>query len=273
MPFQLGVPDGRWMVRDLRSTEVRHVLVLRTVHAERADRHRDAATPQVPVTTVTIVSAQPLQDEAAARDWLGRLDPGEEAQAAFVALNRLIGAHRIAAADPYAHEVASGQALAIRAGFGLGEQVAEGRWLQTRELQLRRPRRWRPAWRRASVPHSHERLARLLSSERGALLCEEFALRARLDLDNGRFAHAASELERGLAVALVELRGEPGPGLLQRADELRELLPRVQEVAAKLLPPAPALGADQDGFEEVLSHALSRLEAALRARAVALAWR
>jgi hypothetical protein len=260
------------MIRDPRSTEVQHVVVLRTVHAERADKRRVPTPSQVPVTTATIVSAQPLPDEAAARAWLGRLDPGEETQGAFVSLNKLLAAHRIAAADPYTHEVAPGQALAIRAGFGVGEQVAEGRWLQTRELPLPRPGRWRRG-RRATVLRSQERLARLLSSRRGALLCEEFALRARLDLDNGRLAHAASELERGLAAALVELKGEPGQGLVSRLDELRELLPGVQEVAAQLLAPAPAPEAHQDSFEETLSHALGRLEAALRAHAVALAWR
>jgi hypothetical protein len=352
MPFELGVPDGRWMVRDHRSMEVQQVLVLRTIHAKPANKRRayersahernadkrnadkrnadkrHADEPQeVPITSITIVSATALEDETAARHWLDHLDPAEEAQTAFVALNTLLRAHRIAAADPYAHEVAPAQGLALRAGFGVGEQVAEGRSQQTRRLQLPRPRRWQRG-RRAAILRSQERLARLLSSSQGALLCEELALRARLDLDNGCLALAAGELERGLSVALTELEGERGQGQGQgfdrRVAELRDLLGGVEEVVARLLPGAhkphrnqsatasetgatatapetsatasktgaSASGtgleqhavsattptglpqaAGEESCEEVLSYALSRLEAALRARAVALAWR
>jgi hypothetical protein len=303
MPFELGPPDGRWMVRDPHSQCVQRVIVLETVVARRADRRpparrrslrrrfdragrigverrRAAATaagelaapPAVPVARVTVVHPQPIEQEQAAGAWLHGLDAEQEVEIAFAALNRLLAAHRLAAADPYAREVTLAQALAIRAGFGTGEQVAQGRWLQTRELTPpRAPRRSRR--RRAAILGSQERLARLLASEQGALLCEELALRARLDLDGGRLAHAASELERALATALVELEGEPGPDMPRRVAELRELHAGVGKVAERLLatPAADPTAADAD--LAVISHALRRLEAALRARATAIAWR
>lgn len=303
MPFELGPPDGRWMVRDPRSQRVQRVIVLETVAASRADhgppvrrrsprrrlgradrigveRHRAAATaagelaepPVVPVTRVTVVHSQPIEQDEAARTWLHGLDAEQEVEIAFAALNRLLAAHRLAAADPYAREVTLAQALAMRAGFGTGEQVAHGRWLQTRELTLpRAPRRGRR--RRAAILGSQERLARLLASEQSALLCEELALRARLDLDGGRLAHAASELERALATALVELEGEPGSDMPRRVAELRELHAGVRKFAERLLATPAAHPTAADADLALLSHALQRLEAALRARATAVAWR
>lgn len=279
MSFELGVPDGRWMVRERGSTQVQRVVVLATVSAQRAEkRQRDRRGSQqppepepvrLPLARATLVAAQPLADEAAAQAWLAEIDSEQEIDSAFDALNRLLAAHRIAAADPYVHEVAPPQALALRAGFGLGEQVAEGRWLQARELHLPHPPRWRRG-RRAAILRSQERLANLLSSQRGALLCEELALRARLDLDLGRLTHAAGELERALSLAVVELQGEPGENLPLRVNELRRLREDVAKIAARTLT-APGAHDAQDA--EILADALARLEAALRARAMALTWR
>jgi hypothetical protein len=301
MPLELGVPDGRWMVRHPVSMEVQRVVVLASTQGERADRRArrrrtsarlegtpgaarlDAPQPlAVPVVRATIIFAEPLEDAAEGESWLARLSEEDEVHSAFAALNRLLAAHRIAAADPYVHEVSPAQALRIIAGFGIGEQVSCGRWLQARELRLQRRRRSRLG-RRAAILRSQERLARLLASRRGALMCEELALRARLDLDNERLAHAAGELERALASAVVELEGEPGADLPRRVEELRELIDGVHEIARALMPAAggsstTVLGPYAPRTEqiaahaEVLGHALARLEAALRARAVALAW-
>ena len=108
-----------------------------------------------------------------------------------------------------------------------------------------------------------ERLAELLGARGATLLCEELVLRARLDLDNGRLAHAAIELQarlRGGArraaaasaartsrSALDELEASCAAG--RRAGRAR----RCRRAATQL-------------DEEVLRHALGRLEAALRAR-------
>jgi hypothetical protein len=118
------------------------------------------------------------------------------------------------------------------------------------------------------------------------MLCEELALRARLDLNHGRLAHAAIELDGALAAALWELGEDSRPDLAPRVDELRTLRPGVTRVARGMLPGAegagghsedpsdtssPADAADAPGAsdEEVVRHALERLEAALRARTAA----
>jgi hypothetical protein len=84
-------------------------------------------------------------------------------------------------------------------------------------------------------------------------------LRARVDLDNGRVAHAAVELRGAYAAALAELPGERREDLAIRLAELEKLRVGVERQARAAL----ARGELDD---EVVSHALGRLEATLRAR-------
>ena len=154
----------------------------------------------------------------------------------------------------------------IRAGWGEGEQLADGRWEHALELP------WAPtkrAQRRAAALRPQERLAELLGARTRELLCEELALRARLDLDQGRLAHAAVELDAALAAALGELDAEANPALAPRLDELRALRPGVSAVAQAAMPGASAAtdaGDPPEPDEDAVRHALERLEAALRAR-------
>src|SRR5262249_21609650 len=149
------------------------------------------------------------------------------------------------AADPYVHEVSPAQALVIRAGWGEGEQVADGLWRHARELPRQEGRRTSGGRRRrrdrSAALRPQERLGGLLGARGAALLCEEVALRARLGLARDRVAHAALELEAGYAAALGELRGERREDLAIRIDELEELQDGVEAQAeAALAATAPA---------------------------------
>ena len=234
-PWELGPPDGRYLLRARGAlspdqlagadaageAEPERVIVLGTLGAKRraelglrrasARRSRPRVTTPdpAPVATAraTIVDPVSLAAERQAQAWLSGIDAERETRAAFDVLNRVLFAHRIAAADPHTHEVSPAQALVIRAGWGEGEQVADGRWLHARELP------WTPSSRsrrRVSALRPQERLAELLGARDEEMLCEELALRARLDLDRGRLAHAALELDGALAAALGEL-GERVP--------------------------------------------------------------
>jgi hypothetical protein len=230
----------------------RGTLRLPVLGARRARRPR-GTTPDpahVPISRATIVDPVPVSAERQAQAWLKGLDSERETIAATAVLNRVLYAHRIATADPHVHEVAPAQALVIRAGWGEGEQVADGRWGHALELP------WVPnkrARRRADALRPQERLAELLGARTRELLCEELALRARLDLDHGRLALAASELDAALGAAQGELGAEANPALAPRLDELRALRP----------------GVSDEPDEERVRHALERLEAALRARTAA----
>jgi len=296
-PWALGPPDGRYLLRPLPDAEPERVVVLGTLGAARvstvrrasARRRRRArlkATPEpAPVTTAraTIVDPVPLSAERQAHAWLADLDAERESLAAAAVLNRVLHAHRIASADPYVHEVSPGQALVIRAGWGEGEQVADGRWLHARELPFssRRARR-RPIRDRSAALRPLERLAELLGARGAMLLCEELALRARLDLDQGRLAHAAIELDGAYAAALGELRAEGRQDLTMRVAELEQLRTGValqaqaalSDVGGRIgsaapLNPSGAGDAVDEPDEKIVRHALERLEAALRARTAA----
>ncbi|HSZ05929.1 MAG TPA: hypothetical protein VK778_12140 [Solirubrobacteraceae bacterium] len=293
-PWLLGPADGRYLLRRADG-EPEHVVVLGVLRAGRqpfgasaAVRGGGGALPlgrlrkgarsmptdpepvAVATTRVTVIDPISLAADNQARAWLAELDRDREIRAAVGVVNRVIHAHRIATADPYIHEVSPAQALVIRAGWGEGEQVADGRWLHARALPWAQDRgagRSAPGSRRVIgrdrswALRPQERLAALLGGRGAALLCEELALRARQDLDHGRPAHAALELDRAFALGLVELRAERRQDLAIRIAELEQLRPGVQASARAAL----ARNGDAPG-EDVIAHALGRLEATLRAR-------
>jgi hypothetical protein len=272
IPWELGPADGRYLLRGGASREPEHVVVLNTVGAARrrerglsARRGREVGPgPEptaVPVTRVTVIDPVPVSAEAQAKAWLGDLDAEREMWAAAGVVNRVLAAQRVAAADPYLHELSPVQALVVRAGWGVGEQVAEGQWEYARELPRREPRK-----RRVLALRPQERLTWLLGGREQALLCEELTLRARRDLDQGRLGHAAVQLRSAYEAALAELDGEGRQDLALRIAELRELSATIADVGSVAGSSAAQAG---DSEEQALRHALERLEAALRARSAA----
>ena len=295
-PWALGPPDGRYLLRGRVDGEAEHVVVLNTLGARRAGvggppagarasflqrrrsrgPGRQATADPAPVLTtrVTVIDPVPLAADQQARAWLADLDRDRDVRAAVAVVNRVVHLHRIASADPYAREVSPAQALVIRAGWGEGEQVADGRWLHAREIPwTARARRSPGARRRTIVDRSAalrplERLAALLGARTESLLCEELALRARLDLDHGRLEHAALELDRAYATAIPELRAEGRQDLALRIGELEQLRAGVAAQAQAALPDEAGRRRERPD-EDAVRHPLERLEAALRARTAA----
>jgi hypothetical protein len=214
------------------------------------------------VTTgrATIIDVgNPLRDERQAAAWLA--SAGEvELEAGLGVLNRALHAHRVAAADPYQNPVGRHQILVARLGYGRGEEVADGLWTDAREVVSRLRRQ-----RRSRVLAPQARLAALLGGREHPLAGEELALRARLDLDQGRGREAALQLLVALDATLTELTADPAATALEsRLQELRELRDPVHQAAQS------ALAGPLDGEEvEAIEFALGRVEAALRARIVA----
>ena len=154
---------------------------------------------------------EPLSDLDQAAAWLKRADEAYLA-ADLAVLNRALHAHRIATADPRLHGVGRSDALVARLGYGAGEEVADGQWTDARELTDPGPRR-----RRTRIPAAQARLAALLTARQRALACEELALRARLDLDEGREPAGPLQVLIALDAALAELPDDPAAPELERA--------------------------------------------------------
>jgi hypothetical protein len=272
VPWPLGPPDGRYVLRPDGdpSGPVTHVIVIATLGAVRRQRIRgrrpQPAPPQpgpAEVTTgrATIVdSADRLADRAAAESWL-RAAGEDQLEAALTTLNRVLDAFRRVAADPYAFAIGRERLIAARIGYGAGEQVADGRWEQALELPPPAPSR-----RRADALAPQARLAATLGARGRTLVCEELTLRARSDLDAGRPRECALQLLVALDAAVAELGSEPASlRLSERVAELRECRTGVAVAAQAALARDPS-----DEQQQLVGTTLGRLEAALRARAVAL---
>jgi hypothetical protein len=245
------------------------VLVLVTLGAperrRRFARKQREAQPEPEPTAVatgraTIIDVgEPAADATAAGRWLADANDEYVAHALHV-LNRVLHAYRLVTADPYAGPVAHRQALVTRVGYGAGEQVADGLWTEARELLESGPR-----LRRLKVLQPQARLAAVLGGRERALACEELVLRARLDLDHGREREAAFQVMVALDAALAELPADPtAPALADRLQELRAQREPIAAAAQAALsgPLAPAQ-------REAVEFTVGRIEAALRARAVA----
>lgn len=268
LPWALGPADGRYLLRAAARAPPSHVLVLTTLGAPERRRLRDRRRasgpialepPPEPVTTAraTLVDAEPVTLAEAER-WLAA-SGAAEAEQAIAQLAQAVHAHRIASGDPSVREPTLAHALVVRAGYGAGEQVADGRWSAARELPP--PRHGRR--RRVAAIRPQERFAALLGGHVHALACEELALRARADLDHGRLREAALQLRAALDAALAELPREAGASedLARRVEELRERRPDLDGLAQAAL--ADTLPADAVA---ALARTLQRLESALRAR-------
>jgi hypothetical protein len=203
----------------------------------------------------------PFQGDSEAAAWLG--GAGEDDLAAGIAvLNRALHSYRLASADPHIHGIGRRDALIARLGYGDGEEVADGLWTDARELIDATSGR-----RRRRMPVAQARLAALLTGRHAPLACEELALRARLDLDEGRTREAALQVLVALDATLAELPHDPSaPALTDRLEELRGLHDGVAAAARAALGPGP-LG---DPERAATQFALGRIEAALRARTAAL---
>ncbi|HET6550408.1 MAG TPA: hypothetical protein VFG79_18230 [Solirubrobacter sp.] len=219
---------------------------------ERRRRRRPAET--VWVTRISAIDASPVGDDASA--WLRDAVVPEASEAL---LWRFLSAWRVASADPFAADADVGRAMAVRVGYGTGDEVAEGRWTEARELEVppvasARRSRHRPV----------ERLAALLAARDAVLACEELTLRARADLSRGRSREAALQLEAALTAALAELAGWVSYGdVAARVAELARLRDGVAAAAA-----AAREGSLEAAHVDAVRTALERLEAALRARAI-----
>jgi hypothetical protein len=235
----------------------------RTLLSRRAQRRNTQAEPEPePVTTgrATVIDVgAPFAAEGDAAAWIKTAGEDDLASDLKV-LNRVLYAFRLVTADPYLAPVGRHQVLVARLGYGIGEEVADGLWTEARELLVSEPRQ-----RRKAVLHPQARLAALLGSREEPLASEELTLRARLDLDHGRYREAALQLLVALDAAIAELGGDRLAETLEdRLVELRDQRDPVAKTAQK------ALGGpvDQDDLETIV-FALGRIEAALRARAVA----
>jgi hypothetical protein len=211
LAFPLGPADGRYLRRSGEGGDPERIIVLRTLGARErrliGGRRPTAvfeapAAEALPTVRATLIGVQPLDDPDEWLDSMRRDEPVREAEVASALreLNAVLRAHRAAAADPYAREIARWQPNVIRIGYGSGEQVADGRFDSAYDVPEPRQR-----VRSGEGVAPQERLAAMLGGSERALVAEELVLRTRLDLDAGRPREAALQARVALEALLAEL--------------------------------------------------------------------
>lgn len=266
----MGIDDGRYLSR--QDGEASEVVVVSTLGAPRADRPRrrrrrapaareDAGAAALPLTRLTVVTPTELGGDSEAARWLDEVARDEQAadaqiEAALRLINRAVAAGRAGSQDPYVHELGALWAVAIRIGYGSGDELADGSWTDAREIQPAGQR-----LRRAEILQPTERVAAVLGGRDEVLACETLVLRARLDLDQGRPREAALQLRVGLEVLLRELSEERKAGVREDVAALEQGRDAVVEAANE------ALRGDLDESRiKTLTDAVARCERALRRR-------
>lgn len=273
MAGSLPLDDGRYLVR---SGPAERVLVTETEGAlppprRRRRRPRKAVVTEAPVrvtvSVVTVIFAdRPLDGEAAAEAWLQKAgDPdltGELIEDGIRTLDRVRAAEASASGTPFGTPTRITGILASRIGFGDGDQVASGRFLNALDVDARggagNKRR-----ERAARTGSLARSAAILGGRARATACEVLIPRIRLDLESGNEAAARLAVATTIAATISELE------FILEADDheadldrLEELLPGLREVAER------ATGEPAEGDLERVEDALEVAERVIRRRRI-----
>lgn len=260
-PGAIALGEGRYVVRAAEDAAP-DVLAVRILGAPRAasrlrrgrpvalDSEPDA-TP-LPLSRVTLVKSTAFDSDDAAAAWLAEVAGDDEMSAGLSGetcrtLNRAIQAHRVAAPDPYAADLHPAAAVAVRFGYGTGDEVAEGRWSEAFELAEAKRRGLRSAL--IDGVGAQERVAAVLGgrdevgAEESLLLAAELAAAERR---NGEAALAAATAANALAAS-----PRAGAGVAEAVAETSQL--RKEALAGRAI-------ADQE-----LREALRGLRRAVRA--------
>lgn len=222
----------------------------------------------LPISRVTAIRAfSPFGDQEEAARWLDEATEAEDTVDVLVAdavalLNRALHIQTVAAGDSRFQAASAERAVAVRIGYGTGEETADGRFSAAREIDVAGGVSRRR--RREEDLRPQERLAAVLGGRERIDACETLLLRARADLDGGREREAALQLRGGLAALLVELRNGPDDsGHSADMEELRE-----RRGAAEALAEAAVGGELTPGQGHELRELLEICERVLRRRRV-----
>ncbi|MEX0620074.1 MAG: hypothetical protein WD181_00650 [Solirubrobacterales bacterium] len=223
--------------------------------------------PQVTLTTVTMVRAfMPFWNDNEASEWLipaTASDRVDQLMAETLStLDRALAAEAAATGRPYVQAIEVDDVVGARIGFGDGDGVSDGLYLEAFEIDARggtaSPRR-----ERMNRTRPLARIAAIIGEKDQAAACEFLIPRIRSDLDGGRTISAALVIEVAVRSSIVEL--DAILDLPEHAADLKrleELLPELTGLTDAIL----AEGRAWPGLAESLEEPLGIIERVLRRR-------
>jgi len=219
------------------------------------------------MTTVTMVRAfMPFWNDNEASEWLVPAVEGErvdELMAEMLStLDRALAAEAAATGRPYIRAIGIDDVIAARIGFGDGDRVSDGLYLEAFEIDARggtaSPRR-----ERMNRTRPLARIAAIIGEKEQAAACEFMIPRIRSDLEGGRIMSAALVMEVAVRSSIVELDTILDlPEHAADLDRLEELLPELTELTDAVL----AEGKAWPGLAGSLEEPLGIVERVLRRR-------
>ena len=125
----LGLPPGRWVVRESPNDATTHVLVVEELPGDKPTRKQRSikqspAPGTVTISRITVINAVEVD-----------LEQAEHIKAALEVVDRALHAKALAGREERSL-LSTPQWIGLRVGTGSGEQVAHGDWLEAEEIPL-----------------------------------------------------------------------------------------------------------------------------------------
>ena len=220
--------------------------------------------PTVTLTTVTMIRAfLPFWNDNEASEWLVPATADERVDElmgeALSTLDRALAAEAAATGRPYVQSIGIDDVVGARIGFGDGDRLSDGLYLEAFEIDARggtaSPRR-----ERMNRTRPLARIAAIIGETDRAAACEFLIPRIRSDLEGGREMSAALTIEVAVRSSIVELDTILDlPEHAADLDRLEELLPELTDAVL-------AEGKAWPGLAESLEEPLGIVERVLRRR-------
>lgn len=222
----------------------------------------------VAIAVVTVIRAdEPFGTETSAADWLGKVDDsdftGELIDDSISSLDRVLAADAAASGIPFGTPTRIESLVRARAGYGEGEQVASGRFLEALDIDARGGSGSRKRQRLARTAPI-ERTAAILGGRDRPLACELLVPRIRLDLDTGADAAACLAIAQAAAATVSEMEFALEDEDHDRdLDLLEALIPGLREISERAVE-----GRGEESDLSRVEDALSIAERIIRRRRV-----
>jgi hypothetical protein len=208
----------------------------------------------------------PFWNDNEAGEWLVPATEGDQVDSlieeTLSTLDRALAAEAAATGRPYVRAIGIDDLIGARIGFGDGDRVSDGLYLEAFEVDARggtaSPRR-----ERMNRTRPLARIAAIIGEKEEAAACEFLIPRIRSDLDGGRVLAAALMIEIGVRSAIVELDTVLElPEHVADLDRLEALLPELTSLTDAVLTDGEAW----PGLAESLEEPLGIVERILRRR-------